>query len=295
VGLLREPSRIPGDLKAHAIDVVAKSDWQSPLVFALAPLAFLRRGRRGIVLGLWAYVLWLFFTWWGLTHRIDRFWLPLLPVGSLLAGAGLGWLLGAASRGISSLSTREADSGHSQPVTQPLVAAGAGAVVIAAVLFNLGFVTSALCGYNAYLIDLETARQQAATPSMRLLNELPLPEGARVLFVGEAQVFDARFDHVYNTVFDESIFQVWTSAAILDVPDAEQPLRPIAEIRAAFAVHGITHVFVNWNEIARYRAPGSYGFTDFVTPARFQDLIKGSLLSEIPLDPRAGYQLFAVN
>ena len=36
-----------------------------------------------------AYSLWLFFTWQFFTHRIDRFWVPMLPLLSLLAGAGL--------------------------------------------------------------------------------------------------------------------------------------------------------------------------------------------------------------
>ncbi|MBX3436236.1 MAG: phospholipid carrier-dependent glycosyltransferase [Planctomycetaceae bacterium] len=298
LGLLREPLRIPGDFGRHVVDVVAKSDWQSPLVFGLAPLALMVRSRRRLIVGLWAYVFWLFVTWWSLTHRLDRFWLPLLPVASLLAAAGLGWLLGVAIQQRDSIDDSPQDAGtdanRHRSLGESAVSVVAAATVAAAVLFNLGFVTSALSGYNAYLIDLNAATEQAATPSMRLLNELPLPDGSRVLFVGEAEVFDARFDHVYNTVFDESIFQRWTSAAVPDVPDAEQPLRPMADIRATLAEHGITHVFVNWNEIARYRAPGSYGFTDFVTPERFQTLVEGGVLREVPLDPRWGYQLFLV-
>ncbi len=293
-GLLRGPSQIPGDLLRHAVDVAAKSDWQSPLIFAFAPLALLWRGRRGLVLGLWAYILWLFLTWWGLTHRIDRFWIPLLPVAGLLAGVGLGWIFGAGGEPSDRSETKTGSDdvvssggwGHLMP------AGGTSLIVLAAALFDLGFITSPLCGYNAYLIDLDVARQQAATPSMRLLNELPLPKEARVLFVGEAQVFDARFEHVYNTVFDESIFQRWTSASVPGLPDAEQPLRPMAEIRTTFAEHGITHLFVNWQEVQRYRE--TYGYTEFVTPERFRDLVAGGVLREIPFDPSWGFQLFTV-
>ena len=46
------------------------------------------------------------------------------------------------------------------------------------------------------------------------------------------------------------------------------------------AAEGITHVYVNWLEILRYRAPGSYGYTDFVTPKRFRQLQKIGVLDE---------------
>ncbi len=31
-------------------------------------------------------------TWWLLTHRLDRFWLPILPVLAVLAGLGADWI-----------------------------------------------------------------------------------------------------------------------------------------------------------------------------------------------------------
>ena len=38
----------------------------------------------------------LFLTWWLLTHRLDRFWLPLLPALAVLAGLGADWTRGRA-------------------------------------------------------------------------------------------------------------------------------------------------------------------------------------------------------
>ena len=35
----------------------------------------------------------------------------------------------------------------------------------------------------------------------------------------------------------------------------------------------ISHVYVNWTEIDRYRQPGNYGFTDYVT----QELVRDEL------------------
>ena len=43
-------------------------------------------------MGLWGYAGYLFLTWWLLTHRLDRFWLPLLPVLAVLAGLGADWV-----------------------------------------------------------------------------------------------------------------------------------------------------------------------------------------------------------
>src|SRR5262249_19280043 len=73
------------------VDVAGRSDFQSPLYVLLAPLALLRPGSRRLALALWGYVLYLFLTWWLFTHRIDRFWLPLLPALAVLAGLGADW------------------------------------------------------------------------------------------------------------------------------------------------------------------------------------------------------------
>lgn len=249
-------SRIPWWM----VDVSLRNDWLSPLLYALAPLALLgsrflgrHRNRAVTVRLLWLYVGFLFLTWWGLTHRLDRFWVPMLPVVSLLAGIGADW---TAER-----SWRFACAG----------------LMAAALLFNLGFVTSSLCGFNAYLADLDAARRTAEStaPGIAVLNR-HLPEGAKVLCVGEAQVFDARFPLVYNTVFDESILKQWCAPEKPGVPAAELPLRPPDDIRAQLEAEGITHVFVNWGEILRYRT--TYGYTDFVTPQRFTELQRRGIL-----------------
>ncbi|MEO1998330.1 MAG: hypothetical protein ABGZ17_24055, partial [Planctomycetaceae bacterium] len=172
------------DLGNKVIDVTLKSDWLSPLLFALAPLALGCRRIRRVALWGWLYVTYLFLGWWVLTHRIDRFWLPMIPIVAVLAGCGATW---SASR------------------VWKYVTVGALTV---AIVFNLAFVTTVYCGYNAYLADGDAARHAAQKPGLRYLNQR-LPPGARVLCVGEAEVFDAQFDIVYETVFDTSIFQTW--------------------------------------------------------------------------------------
>lgn len=250
-------------LVGAALDVMARSDWTSPLLFACAPLAWFDRDGRRKTRELWLYVGWLFATFWLFTHRIDRFWVPMTPVVALLAGVGAAWLWRAVAGGTSphSLSSR---------LRHSLL----GLAFIVVTLVNLTIVTSGLGGYNDFLLDFEVAGKHAAqitAPEVAFLNE-KLPPGSKVLAVGDAEMFEARFPVVYNTVFDESIFEQWCTDERSELPADERSLREAAEIRRTFAAHGITHIYVNWLEVLRYRSPGNYGYSDFASPRRFAAL-----------------------
>jgi hypothetical protein len=248
------PHHQPFDLLVKFYDVTLKSDWLSPLMFSLAPLAFLTKWNRRFIGGLWLYVGFLFLSWWVLTHRIDRFWIPMIPVVALLAGGGVWW------------------------TTKPLWRYAAGTFVTLCVLFNLGFITTPNCGLNAWLGDLEEIRDSAEITSLSVahLNRRRLPTDAKVLFVGEAQVFDARFPLVYNTVFDISIFEQWCSANEPGVSAADQKMKSSDEIRKRLKAEGITHILVNWQEVLRYRT--TYGITEFLAPWRFEHLQREGIL-----------------
>jgi hypothetical protein len=135
-----------------------------------------------------------------------------------------------------------------------------------------------LCGYNEYLMEMKEAEWIATQmdPEIALLNAR-LPPGSRVLSVGDAQMFEARFPVVYNTVFDRSIFEEWFAARPGE-PAGPAGLRDPDAIRAKLAEEQITHVYVCWREILRYRSPGNYGYSDFVTPERFRELEKLGIL-----------------
>ncbi|RXL78761.1 hypothetical protein EO238_32010, partial [Citrobacter sp. AAK_AS5] len=75
----------------------------------------------------------------------------------------------------------------------------------------------------------------------------------------------------YNTVFDRSLFEEWCGVADPEVSSAKRPLRSAEEIRATLASRGITHIYVNWAEVVRYRL--TYGYTDFAHPRRFEELL----------------------
>jgi hypothetical protein len=247
----------PRTLVQGFVDVIADNDWSSPLWYGLAPLAFLVGMRRSLVTGLWLFVGYLFVTWWAFTHQIDRFWVPMIPVVSLLAGIGGAWS------------------------EDPFWRWGRNLVLGLAILFNFAFEagteTDYLCGANAFLSDLRQARERAENPYIAFLNQT-LPKSAKVLCVGEAEVFEARFPVVYNTVFDRSIFQEWFAVDSPGTPARELRLKPIAQIRAKLHDEGITHINVNWREIERYQSPGSYGYSEFVTPQRFDQLVADGVL-----------------
>lgn len=244
------------DLFVKLIDVTAKSDWQSPLLFGLAPLTCILARKDRFVFRLWIFFGWLFLSWWVLTHRIDRFWIPLIPVIAVLAGIGF-----------SLLPYRFRQIG--------------GSILAIAMLFNFAFMTTGLCGYNAYRVELNAAREwtgELTAPEVMVMNELMSNRTGTVLCVGEAEMFDATFDPIYNTVFDVSIFERWCGVDEEGVSAEAKRLRPASEIQTEFRSNEVRYVLVNWSEILRYQL--TYGYTRFVTPRRFTELIRMRILDQ---------------
>ena len=123
---------------------------------------------------------------------------------------------------------------------------------------------------SAYFVSLKRLRldPQRVSPSHDYLNsELDdeLDGGGRVLLVGDAKVFDLEMPILYHTCFDTCLFE--------EIAEDRTP----EEVRAALASQGITHVGVHWGEIRRYR-DSKYGFTDFVQPSVFDDLVAAQVL-----------------
>ncbi|MCA9047776.1 MAG: hypothetical protein KDA89_03560 [Planctomycetaceae bacterium] len=239
--------RIP----AHIRDVVVGSDWQSGLIFGLAVPALLLVRRSAAVRWLWLMTIWIVSTWWLLTHRIDRFWIPVLPVTAALSGAA--WTL------------------NRSRVFQWLVLSA----VVVQCAFNYGLCRTSVVGFHAGLMEMSAAKRLPIRSDIRYLNST-LPQAARVLMVGEAEVFDAEFDVVYNTVFDDNIFEEWTADTSGSAKETDKPLKPPEVILSQLHRHGITHVYVNWSEILRYRL--TYGYTRYVQPRRFQALVESGVL-----------------
>ncbi|MGE0533504.1 MAG: glycosyltransferase family 39 protein [Pirellulales bacterium] len=260
----RPPNFELADIGRRVAGFVLTSEWLSPLVWPLAALGLVVLWRWSLGKVWLGYVAIFFLLWWLLTHRIDRFWVPVLPIVALLAGGAASWASGGSRR--TALLT----------------------FVSLAALWNLLVVTSGIGGGdNRYLESLDRLKHDEGrlAPWHAYLNE-HTPADQQVLSVGDAQVFDLEVPVLYNTVFDPSIFETI-------VRDERGALRPAAAIRER--LRDVAFVYVNWSEIARYRSPGNYGFSDFVQPEVFERLVaEGVLAPAVPEFADWPVQIFPV-
>ncbi len=234
-------------------DVFLTSAWLSPLVVPLAALALLGTlirirplaASKWLIWPLFAYFAFVIAAWWLCTHRIDRFWIPALPVLALLAGAGACWNVQRWWRGLLRL------------------------LLIAVLAAN--FLVASAGSNNAWFVPLDDLRNdpQRIGPWHWYFNtRLP---GGGLLTVGDAAVFDIQRPVWYSTCFDDCVFEQL-------VKD-----KTAAEIRAELQQRKIAYVYVDWDEIARYRSPGNYGFTPFVQPAVFERLAAQGVLEPMTI------------
>jgi hypothetical protein len=237
----------PASLEAFwlsIVDVAGRSDWQSPLYVAFAPLALLCTKSRKAVLAISAYAAYLFLTWWVLTHRLDRFWLPILPALAILAGLGADW---------------------SDRRLWRIIRAG---ILIIAVACNFLDSSTALTGLNEWtrsLKELRTDLPARLNPPLAAIDR-ELPPNAKILLVGQAAVFHVNHPVLYNTVFNPETIELMASG------------KSAGEFHDALKAREITHIYVDWKEVRRHRDPAGYGFTDFVTPERFAGWIQAGVL-----------------
>ena len=247
------------ELGVSILDIAGRSDWQSPLFAAFAPLAFVRPGSRRLAGVMCAFAAYIFATWFLMTHRLDRFWLPLLPILAVLAGLGMD-----AFRHL---------------------AWGALLAVVLAVVLTTSFVldSSILTGLNEWTGDLAFLRHdlpERLNRPLRLL-DARLPPDARPLLVGQAAVFHVEHPVVYNTVFNvETLEEIATG-------------KDSASFHRALRDRGLTHIYVDWKEIQRHRQPGGYGFTDFVTRERFARWVADGVL-ERPIAYGSEQELYRI-
>lgn len=202
----------------------------------------------------WWWLVWLaagLSVWWFMSHRLDRFWLPLLPIAAWLAARSILPLLNTAA-GI------------------PLAV-----VLTIGVSHSLLFFASPPVNDPRYLVSLNAQRNDwkgeeftRVSKAIGWMNE-KLQTTDRVLMVGQAAIFDLAIPCDYSTCFDES---KWDDIAASATP---------AERLQKFKDYGITHVCIHWGEIERYRGPGNYGFRSKITQPQVAEFISAGLLSVV--------------
>lgn len=264
---------------SHAIGEVKiltlTSKFLSPILIPLALIGLTNRSRRAITWPLAALCLYMFVFWWLLTHRVDRFLFPLLPFVALLVGVGV------------------------TTFTSKRWSCGMIGLLIACSIVGFLYDSSRIVSDNRFFVALSDLRQDFPNPhdppepdavryshihtAHRYLNSVVQP-GYRAMLVGEAQVFNFDVPVLYNTCFDDCVFE-----AMMNGLTKDERMNALRERR-------ISHVFIFWYELERYRSPGNYGYSAYVTPELIQrEFVEQGILREIPLglDP-GNSQVFEV-
>ncbi|MCD4823310.1 MAG: hypothetical protein K8S55_01775 [Phycisphaerae bacterium] len=180
--------------------------------------------------------------WIAFTHGMPwRFMaVGVVPI-TLLAAGGLRRLADAKFN----IPTGRADASARLTTTRPPGRNLAGVLLAAALLVNL---------VSALTIYLEAAGKKYDVPpfeggdiakSLQYKRIADLPEGSRVLLLGDATGFFFPANTIYATTFDRHLLEDIAAA-----PDATM----LDKLRE----RGVTHILVNWHEI--WRLAGGYGF-----------------------------------
>ncbi|MCA9194420.1 MAG: hypothetical protein KDB03_21770 [Planctomycetales bacterium] len=234
-----------------------QSDFLQPAIIPLALLGLLsaitwkgRDDRQSIQIVV-AWIAWILMVWWFGTHRIDRFWLPAVPLLCILAAVG--WNLFA----------RRAS-----------LALATGWLLVASLYGTL--VLTSVMGDNRFFVSLAALRVDEGndefpgriSPVVNWINENLDEHQDQVLLIGEAKAFDFRIPVVYATCFNTNPGEIWL---------AESSGR-----RERLSQAGITYILINWSEIARYRSPGNYGFSEWPKPENIEQWLASGLVSRVP-------------
>ncbi|MBA2116343.1 hypothetical protein HOV93_35320 [Planctomycetes bacterium FF15] len=213
---------------------------QSPWAgLAVVPLAIcgLFYPNRKLVIPLVILLAACWIVWWGFSHRLERFLIPAIPLGCLLAGFG-------AQKIASYVAGRIALR----------VWLGLG-LIVAFMLVNQ---TQSIKLDPRVFVSLDALAKSHTSGAVTYLNENVAP-GDAVLATGDAALFYLQPPGFYHTCFNDSTMQ-----QMVDMTKEER-LAHLAEANIAW-------IYVHWGEIDRFRSPGNYGFPDDVTRDLFAQM-----------------------
>lgn len=222
--------------------LLGRSPWAGITIVPLAIAALWLAPRRlAVPLAILLAVCWV--VWWGFSHRLERFLIPAIPLGCLLAGLG--------AQRIS-----ESSLGRYALRTWLILGLICG--------FTLANQLNSIKLAPWIFVALESLRESYTTEAIAYLNEHSQP-GDVVLATGDAEMFYLQPPVLYHTCFDDS------------------PLQPLVGMTATekhkwLEERDIRWVYVNWSEIERFRSPGNYGFPPEVTRELFTEMVDQGVL-----------------
>ncbi|MFA8017442.1 hypothetical protein [Bremerella cremea] len=216
--------------------LIGGSPWAGLAIVPLAICGLFSPQRRLVVpVVILLAVCWL--VWWGMSHRLERFLIPAIPLGCLLAGIG-------------------AEMVAPYALGRYALRAWLGlGLLVGFVLVNQ---SQAIKLDPRIFVSLESLANSHTAQGVQWLNE-HVPPGDAVLATGDAALFYLEPPVMYHTCFDDPPFQ---------------PLVKMTadERRAWLAERDIGWLYVHWGEIERFRSLGNYGFPRDVTREFFSEM-----------------------
>lgn len=193
-------------------------------------------------------VAWVLAVWWLGTHRIDRFWLPAIPLMAVVASLGLNWTWRHCGLRV------------------------AASLLLVCNVYGLYMgLSGSLCDQR-WLVSLRSLRADQGTndfpgrvPKTTAWINQRLPTDSKILVIGEARVFDFQPEIEYATCFNMPPGMLGLAG------------RTTIEQRDWLARNGVTHLLVHWREIVRYRSTGNYGFASWPGRLDIEELVRSDV------------------
>ncbi|PQO39063.1 hypothetical protein C5Y96_04155 [Blastopirellula marina] len=219
-----------------------RSPWAGMIIVPLAICGLFYHDRKLVIpLVVLLAVCWI--VWWGLSHRLERFLIPAIPLGCLLAGIGAQKLA-------------------------PFVAGRVALRIWLGLGLLVGFMlvnqTQSIKLDPRVFVSLDALAKSHTSEAVAFLNE-NVPPGDAVLATGDAALFYLQPPVFYHTCFNDSTMQ-----QLVDMTKQQR--------QAHLAEANIAWIYVHWGEIERFRSPGNYGFPSDVTRELFAQMESQGIL-----------------
>jgi hypothetical protein len=207
------------------------------------------------ILVFWIIAFWM--CWALLTHRIERFFIPVLPSIALLLGCSLGNI----GRMKGGFLLTEMLFEKVRRLSRWFIVVVIGINLISILSFWATLEPLGILFGKQTASDYLT-QHLSAYPMYKAINKLP--RESKILFIGDAQTFYIERDVLSTSVFNRNIIE----RIVAESNTAEQVMKKIKN-------YGITHIYINFSEINRLAR--GYGFLQDFNLGLFQSFVEEHL------------------